>query len=100
MSINRTNYAISGGNDQGTWGVIPETTYDLSDTMSLWMGTHTIKTGASITYDVTKQLFQPLQNGVYRFAGGPTQFPDSVPVRPVVRAGARSPADVSRRPRC
>ena len=38
VSINRTNYAISGGNDQGTWGVIPETTYDLSDTVSMWMG--------------------------------------------------------------
>ena len=76
VSINRTNYAISGGNDQGTWGVIPETTYDLSDTVSMWMGRHTMKAGASITYDVTKQLFQPLQNGVYRFRGGPEQFPD------------------------
>ena len=56
---------MSGGNDQGTWGVIPETTYDLSNTVSLWLGKHTIKAGASITYDVTEQLFQPLQNGVY-----------------------------------
>ena len=32
VSIQRTNYAISGGNDQGTWGVIPEVTYDLSAT--------------------------------------------------------------------
>ena len=71
VNINRTNYSISGGNDQGTWGVIPEKTYDLSDTVTLWMGKHTIKTGASITYDVTKQLFQPLQNGVYTFNGGP-----------------------------
>ena len=76
VSINRTNYSISGGNDQGTWGVIPETTYDLSDTVTLWLGSHTIKTGASITYDVTKQLFQPLQNGVYRFAGSPTAAPN------------------------
>ena len=56
VSINRTNYAISGGNDQRHLGVIPETTYDLSDTISMWMGRHTMKAGASITYDVTKQL--------------------------------------------
>jgi hypothetical protein len=76
VSINRTNYSVSGGNDQGTWGVLPETTYDLSNTVSLWLGKHSIKAGASITYDVTEQLFQPLQNGVYRFRGGPEQFPD------------------------
>ena len=35
-----------------------------------------MKAGASITYDVTKQLFQPLQNGVYRFAGSPTAAPN------------------------
>ena len=34
-----------------------------------------MKTGASITYDVTEQLFQPLQNGVYRFRGDPVTFP-------------------------
>ncbi len=76
MNIARTNYSVSGGNDQGTWGVIPETTYDLSDTVSLWLGKHSMKLGASITYDVTKQLFQPLQNGVYTFNGNPTQFPN------------------------
>jgi len=43
--------------------------------VSLWLGKHTMKLGASITYDVTKQLFQPLQNGVYTFNGNPTQFP-------------------------
>ena len=76
VNITRTNYSVSGGNDQGTWGVIPETTYDLSDTVSLWLGKHTMKLGASITYDVTKQLFQPLQNGVYTFNGNPAQFPN------------------------
>lgn len=76
VNINRTNYSISGGNDQGTWGVLPETTYDLSNTVSMWFGKHTMKAGASITYDVTKQLFQPLQNGVYRFAGSPTVAPN------------------------
>ncbi len=44
--------------------------------MSLWLGKHTMKLGASITYDVTKQLYQPLQNGVYTFNGNPTQFPN------------------------
>jgi len=44
--------------------------------VSLWLGKHTMKLGASITYDVTKQLFQPLQNGVYTFDGNPTQFPN------------------------
>ena len=70
-AIVRQGYSTSGGNNQGTWGVIPEQTYDISDTMSLWMGNHTVKAGASLTYDVTDQLFQPLQNGqhiVCRFA--------------------------------
>jgi hypothetical protein len=71
VSIVRQGYSVEGGYDQGTWGVLPEKTYDISDTMSLWMGNHTIKTGASFTYDVTEQLFQPLQNGQYSFAGAP-----------------------------
>ncbi len=74
-AIVRQGYSTSGGNNQGTWGVIPEQTYDISDTMSLWMGNHTIKAGASLTYDVTDQLFQPLQNGQYTFAGSPTTAP-------------------------
>ena len=41
----------------------------------MWMGRHTMKAGASFTYDVTEQLFQPLQNGVYRFRGGPERAP-------------------------
>jgi hypothetical protein len=76
VSIQRTNYSTAGGYDQGTWGVLPEETYDLSTTLSLWSGNHTMKTGASFTYDVTEQLFQPLQNGRYSFAGGPeSAFP-------------------------
>jgi hypothetical protein len=75
VSIQRQGYSISGGYDQGTWGVLPEQTYDISNTISLWMGNHTMKAGASFTYDVTEQLFQPLQNGVYTFAGSPTVAP-------------------------
>jgi outer membrane receptor protein involved in Fe transport len=75
VSIQRQGYSISGGNDQGTWGVLPEQTYDLSTTFSLWQGNHTMKTGASFTYDVTEQLFAPLQNGRYVFAGSPTAAP-------------------------
>ena len=75
VSIQRTAYANTGGYDQGTWGVLPEKTYDISDTVSLWMGDHSIKTGASLTYDVTRQLFQPLQNGVYSFRGAPDVAP-------------------------
>ncbi len=76
VSIQRAGYATSGGYDFGTWGVLPETTYDISDTVSLWMGDHSIKTGGSLTYDVTEQLYQPLQNGVYRFTGSPTAAPN------------------------
>jgi outer membrane receptor protein involved in Fe transport len=75
VSIQRQGYSVSGGNDQGTWGVLPEQTYDLATTLSLWAGTHTMKTGASFTYDVTEQLFQPLQNGRYSFAGSPAVAP-------------------------
>jgi hypothetical protein len=75
VSIQRQGYSNTGGYDQGTWGVLPEQTYDVSDTVSLWMGNHSIKTGASFTYDVTDQLFQPLQNGVYTFSGAPDVAP-------------------------
>ena len=76
VSIVRQGYSTSGGNDQGTWGVLPEETYDLSTTLSLWSGNHTMKTGASFTYDVTEQLFAPLQNGRYTFAGSPAAAPN------------------------
>lgn len=75
VAIVRTAYSTSGCYDQGTWGVIPEDTYDVQDTVTMWMGQHTIKTGGSFTYDVTEQLFAPLQNGVYRFAGPPATNP-------------------------
>ena len=76
VSVVRQGYSTSGGNDQGSWGVLPETTYDLSTTLSLWSGNHTMKTGASFTYDVTKQIFAPLQNGRYTFAGSPAVAPN------------------------
>ena len=75
VSVVRQGYSTSGGNDQGTWGVLPEQTYDLSTTFSLWHGNHTMKTGASLTYDVTEQLFAPLQNGRYTFSGSPAAAP-------------------------
>jgi hypothetical protein len=75
VSIQRAGYSTTGGYDFGTWGVLPEETYDISNTMSLWMGNHSMKTGASFTYDVTEQLYQPLQNGVYRFTGSPAVAP-------------------------
>jgi len=76
VSIQRATYANSGGYDQGTWGVLPEKTFDISNTMSLWAGNHSVKAGGSLTYDVTTQLFQPLQNGVYLFSGSPTTAPN------------------------
>ena len=80
-------YSTSGGNDQGTWGVLPEDDLRLSPTrVSLWSGNHTMKTGASLTYDVTKQLFAPLQNGVYRFSGSPTVAPNPFQYHAGVRA--------------
>ena len=76
VNVVRQGYSISGGNDQGTWGVLPEQTYDLSSTLSMWRGNHTMKTGASFTYDVTKQIFAPLQNGRYTFSGSPAVVPN------------------------
>ena len=92
VSIQRAGYSTTGGYDFGTWGVLPEETYDISDTLSLWMGNHSMKTGASFTYDVTEQLYQPLQNGVYPFTGSPDRGAEPVPVPAVVRAGARKRA--------
>ena len=76
VSVVRQGYSTDGGYDQGTWGVLPEETYDLSTTLSLWSGNHTMKTGASFTYDVTEQLFAPLQNGRYTFSGSPAAAPN------------------------
>src|SRR5688572_939100 len=76
VSVVRQGYSTTGGNDQGTWGVLPEQTYDLSTTFSMWSGNHTMKTGASFTYDVTEQLFAPLQNGRYNFSGAPNVAPN------------------------
>jgi Carboxypeptidase regulatory-like domain/TonB dependent receptor len=78
VAIVRQGYSTSGGYDQGTWGVLPEETYDISSTLSMWAGSHTMKTGASFTYDVTEQLFQPLQNGRYTFAGAPNVAPNPI----------------------
>ena len=94
VAIQRQGYSTSGGYDQGTWGVLPEETYDISTTMSMWAGNHTMKTGASFTYDVTEQLFQPLQNGRYTFSGSPAVAPNPFQVHAVVRADARSAVDV------
>ena len=59
----------------------------------MWAGNHTMKTGASFTYDVTEQLFQPLQNGRYTFAGAPNVAPNPIQYA-VVRIGPRGAADV------
>ena len=82
----RAGYSVEGGYDFGTWGVLPEETYDLSDSVSLWMGNHSMKMGGSFTYDVTEQLYQPLQNGVYTFTGAPVVAPNPIQYHAVVRA--------------
>jgi outer membrane receptor protein involved in Fe transport len=76
VQFNRAGYSISGGVATGTWGVIPENTWDLSDTLSLWRGAHSFKMGGGVTYDVTTQRYLPNQNGIYNFAGGPAAFPN------------------------
>jgi hypothetical protein len=89
VNIVRQGFSVSGGNDQGTWGVLPEETFDISTTLSMWAGNHTMKTGASFTYDVTEQLFQPLQNGRYVFASEtaatPFQYSQSFALTPEAR---------------
>jgi outer membrane receptor protein involved in Fe transport len=75
VQINRAGYSVEGGVATGTWGVIPEDTLDISDTVSLWRGNHSIKLGGSLTYDVTTQLYQPNQNGIYFYRGSPEVAP-------------------------
>src|SRR5438034_5646949 len=75
VQFNRTGYSVSGGVATGTWGVIPEDTWDVSDTLSLWRGAHSYKIGGGVTYDVTTQRYLPNQNGIYNFAGGPAVAP-------------------------
>jgi len=76
VQFNRAGYSIEGGVATGTWGVIPEDTWDFSDTISLWRGAHSFKMGGGVTYDVTTQRYLPNQNGVYNFAGGPAVAPN------------------------
>ncbi|MCA1586037.1 MAG: TonB-dependent receptor [Acidobacteria bacterium] len=76
VQFNRQGYSITGGVATGTWGVIPEDTWDLSNTTSLWRGNHSMKFGGGVTYDVTTQRYLPNQNGVYNFAGGPAVAPN------------------------
>ncbi len=76
VQINRAGYTVTGGNSTGTWGVIPENTWDISDTLSLWRGNHSFKIGGGVTYDVTTQSYLPFRNGVYNFAGSPTAAPN------------------------
>ena len=75
VQFNRTGYSVSGGVATGTWGVIPEDTWDVSDTLSLWRGAHSLKMGGGVTYDATTQRYLPNQNGIYNFAGGPAVAP-------------------------
>ena len=76
VQFNRQGYSVTGGVATGTWGVIPEDTWDLSDTFSLWRGAHSLKIGGGVTYDVTTQRYLPNQNGIYNFAGSPTVAPN------------------------
>jgi len=75
VQFNRAGYSITGGVATGTWGVIPEDTWDVSDTVSFWRGAHSLKLGGGMTYDVTTQRYLPNQNGIYNFAGGPAVAP-------------------------
>lgn len=75
VQINRAGYSIEGGVATGTWGVIPEDTWDVSDTLSFWRGNHSMKMGGGVTYDVTTQRYLPFQNGVYTFSGSPAVAP-------------------------
>ncbi len=76
VQVNRSGYSVTGGVATGTWGVIPEDTWDISDTLSMWRGAHSLKMGGGVTYDVTTQRYLPNQNGVYNFAGSPTVAPN------------------------
>ena len=75
VQTNRAGYSVTGGVATGTWGVIPENTWDVSDTLSWWRGAHSIKLGGGMTYDSTTQRYLPNQNGIYNFAGSPTVAP-------------------------
>src|SRR5439155_22908025 len=75
VQFNRAGYSVTGGVAAGTWGVIPEDTWDASDTVSFWRGNHSVKAGGSLTYDVTTQRYQPNQNGIYFYRGGPDVAP-------------------------
>ena len=58
--INRTGYSITGGNDQGTWGVHPgRHLRHLGHDCRSGPATTPFKTGGVVTYDVTKQRYLP-----------------------------------------
>ena len=73
------------------WACCPRK-LDLSH-FSMWRGNHTMKTGASFTYDVTKQIFAPLQTAATPFSGSPAVAPRPVPVLAGIRAHSRGAVD-------
>jgi hypothetical protein len=74
--INRAGYAVEGNFSSATQGFgIPEDTYDLSDTFSLWRGTHSVKIGGAYNHNRSREHFVPNENGVYRFSGPPSVAP-------------------------
>jgi hypothetical protein len=75
--IDRVGYAYEGGNEMGSgFGVTPENTTDIADTVSLWRGAHSIKFGANMTYESLTQHYGILDNGEYMFFGPPSIAPE------------------------
>ena len=68
---------VEGGDagDANGFGVTPEDTYEVSDTVSLWRANHSIKMGGTFNSQRVTQRYLPNENGIYRFAGSPSTAP-------------------------
>ena len=95
VQVNRTGYSVTGGVATGTWGVIPEDTWDVSDTLSLWRGAHSFKMGGGVTYDVDHAALPAQSERRLQLCGRPDGCTESEPVHPGVRARAGTGRDLS-----
>lgn len=77
VSVSRAGYSVEGGSLGPTgFGASPEDTWEASDLLSHWAGSHTIKVGGGGRYvrAHTRSLSQG--HGAYYFAGPPDLFPE------------------------
>ena len=77
--VSRAGYSTEGGAlGRFGFGADPEDALEGADTLSFWMGPHTLKFGGGAKYVRSHNAFLNSGRGAYFFAGPPDQFPAPV----------------------